>query len=114
MPAMNEQDHPGETDLSFDGRNLLCGEDGVAWAAYERLQCEIIQSALLVQNIHSEVERITIRKRQLYLIRVTNQDDVNAAIDFIWRDRAGLRLKPDWAYPAGKENTSFKKWLNAI
>jgi hypothetical protein len=34
------------------------------------------------------------------------------AIDFIWREEAGLRLKLDWQYSANKENESFNKWLS--
>jgi len=34
------------------------------------------------------------------------------AIDFIWREEAGLRLNLDWQYSANKENESFNKWLS--
>ena len=111
MLEKNRKDNAGKTDLPFDGRDLLCGENGAVWATYELKQAKIIQSALLAQNIHSEIDRITSGEKEVILIRVTNQADVNEAIDFIWKSRNGLRLKPDWSYAAGQRNKSFERWL---
>lgn len=101
----------GKKYVVIDGRDFHSGEDGIVWATYELRQSEIIQSTLLVHDIHSVLNRYPYNERELILIQVTNPKDVNKAIDFIWRSESGLRLKSDWSYPAGHVNKSVEYWL---
>ena len=55
-----------------------------------------------------------IHPAQVGLLCIPEAREVAAAVDFIWREPSGLRLQPDWSYPAGKENESFEKWINGI
>jgi len=101
-----------ELTISFDESNFLSGKSGIVWATYDLRQTEIIQSALLVQHISSEVKNFSFGKTEMFLISITNETDVKDAIDFIWKSDSGLRLKPDWSYPNGEANKSFELWLN--
>ena len=82
------------------------------WATYSMRQAEIIHNTLLAQNINSEINNINIGKEKLFLLKVTNQPDINEAIDFIWKGGSGLNLKPDWTYSEGETNKSFEQWLS--
>ena len=101
-----------ELSIEFDENNFLSGKDNIVWATYDLRQGEIIQNTLLAQNINSETIRISIGGIQLILIRITNQSDINDAMDFIWKTKNGLRLKPDWSYSEGEKNKSFELWLS--
>jgi len=84
------------------------------WATYHLHQAEIIKAALLAQSIACEVREQSLPGARLYLLCIPEAREVAAAVDFIWRDPSGLRLQPDWWYPAGAENESFNKWLNGM
>jgi hypothetical protein len=101
-----------ELTIFFNKNDFLSGKNGIVWATYDLRQAEIIQSALLVQHIGSVVKNIGFGKEDMFLINITNDSDVNEAIDFIWRSDSGLRLKPDWTYPDRETNKSFELWLN--
>ncbi len=101
-----------ELSIEFDENNFLSGKDNIVWATYDLRQGEIIQNTLLAQNINSETIRISIGGIQLILIKITNQSDINDAMDFIWKTKNGLRLKPDWSYSEGEKNKSFELWLS--
>lgn len=98
--------------LTYDDTDFLNGSNGIVWATYSQFQAETIKNALLVQNIFSEIRISDLEGKKLYLIFIQNSDEVESAIDFIWREEAGLRLKLDWQYSANKENESFNKWLS--
>jgi len=102
--------------ISFDENNFLLGIDGIVWATYDSRQAEIIHDTLLAQNISCEVKRIAFENelelKSMFLISITNEREINMAIDFIWKSESGLRLKPDWSYPDSKTNKSFDQWLN--
>ncbi len=97
--------------LSFKENDLLLGSGGFVWATYSVSQAEIIQSTLLAQHINAEIISIAASEKKLYAIRVINESDVEISVNFIWQGRDGLRLKPDWVYPAGERNASFEQWL---
>ena len=104
-----------DLSISFDENNFLSGIDGIVWATYDSTQAEIIQDTLLAQNINCEVKRIAfeheLELQSMFLISITNEKEIKMAIDFIWKSDGGLRLKPDWSYPDGK-NKSFELWLS--
>jgi len=52
-----------------------------------------------------------IHPAQVGLFCISEAREVAAAVDFIWREPSGLRLKPDWSYLAGAENESFQRWI---
>ncbi|MEE9429990.1 MAG: hypothetical protein V3V16_03055 [Melioribacteraceae bacterium] len=101
-----------EITLTYNDSDFLNGTNGIVWATYSRIQVETIKNALLVQNIFSEIRISNLEEKRLYLIFIQNQDEMEKAIDFIWREKAGLRLKLDWHYSANNENESFSKWLS--
>ena len=101
-----------ELSISFEENIFLSGLNGIVWATYDLRQVEIIQSALIAQHISSEINKIELGSQIFFLIKNLNDKDVNDAIDFIWRSKNGLRLKPDWAYPVGETNKSFELWLS--
>jgi len=102
-----------EISLTYNDADFLKGSNGIVWATYSRLQVETIKNALLVQNIFSEIRISNIEDKRLYLIFIHNMEEMEKAIDFIWRQEAGLRLKLDWQYSVNKENESFNKWLSS-
>lgn len=115
MIGKNKNENIRENNLSsifFDEQDFLSGKDGVVWATYNLKQSEIIKNALLAQDIHAEINSIYVMEKDLFRIRITNKTDINHSIDFIWRNKTGLRLKPDWNYPAGEINKSFERWLS--
>ena len=103
-----------EVTLTYEEVDYLNGSTGVVWATYHLRQAEIIKAALLAQNIACEVREQSLPCPRLYVLCIPNASEVAAAVDFIWREPSGLRLQPDWWYPAGAENESFNKWLNGM
>jgi hypothetical protein len=101
-----------EISLTYNDADFQNGSNGIVWATYSRLQIETIMNALLAQNIFSEIKVSNLDDKTLYLIFIENHAEIEKAIDFIWREEAGLRLKPDWYYTINKENESFNKWLS--
>ena len=101
-----------EISLTYNDADFLKGSNGIVWATYSRFQVETIKNALLVQNVFSEIRISNLEDKNLYLIFIQNPKEIEKAIDFIWREEAGLRLKLDWQYSANKENESFNKWLS--
>lgn len=99
--------------LTYDPADFINGSNGIVWATYSQLQVETIKNALLVQNIFSEIRISSLEDKNLHLIFIQNPKEIEKAIDFIWRDEAGLRLKLDWYYSINKENESFNKWLSS-
>ena len=102
-----------EISLTYNDADFLKGSNGIVWATYSQLQVETIKNALLVQNVFSEIRISNLEDKYLYLIFIQNPKEIEKAIDFIWRDEAGLRLKLDWYYSINKENESFNKWLSS-
>lgn len=103
---------PIEIDISLNEQTLVSGEYGIVWASWDLRQVEVLHNALLAQNISSAIGKIEMDEGFLLLIFIDNKSDIAEAIDFIWRNETGLRLKPDWSYPVGEPNRSFEKWLN--
>jgi len=103
-----------EVTLTYEDVDYLNGSAGVVWATYHLRQAETIQAALLAQSIACEVREIELPGARLFALHIPNASEVEAAVDFIWRDASGLRLQPDWNYPAGAENKSFEKWMSGI
>lgn len=102
-----------EISLTYNDADFLKGSNGIVWATYSRFQVETIKNALLAQNIFNEIKVSNLEDKRLYLIFIQDMDEMEKAIDFIWREEAGLRLKLDWQYSANKENESFNKWLSS-
>ena len=100
-----------EVKVTYEEVDYLHGSTGVVWATYHLHQAEIIKAALLAQSIACEVREQVLPGAQLYLLCISEARDAPAAVDFIWREKSGMRLKPDWDYPAGEENASFNKWI---
>jgi len=101
-----------DISLSIDENIFLSGKNGVVWATYDSRQADIIQSTLLAQQINCEIKKISFETEVIFLIVITNQNEVIDAIDFIWKSDSGLRLNPDWSYTNGSKNKSFEQWLN--
>jgi len=101
-----------EITISLDESDFLSGKNGIVWATYDLRQAEIIKSALVAQHISSVLQMFPFGNEEMFLISITNESDINDAIDFIWRDDTGLRLKPDWDYQEGETNKSFEQWLS--
>lgn len=98
--------------MHYEECDYLHGSNGIVWATYDLRQAETVRSALLAQNISCELQEARLEEIHLHVLRIPERADVQAAIDFIWREKSGLCLQPDWWYPAGAENSSFKKWIN--
>jgi hypothetical protein len=101
-----------EVTLTYEEVDYLNGSTGIVWATYHLRQAETIKAALLAQNIACDLREHSLPGARLYLLSIPEAREVAAAVDFIWREPSGLRLRPDWWYPAGAENESFKKWIN--
>ena len=99
-----------EVTIVLEAPDFLHGVDGAIWATYDREQAEIVQGALQSQQIAGELREILLQDNELYVLHVRNPAQAEAAMDFIWRDPGGLRLQPDWCYPAGAANESFLRW----
>lgn len=91
---------------------LISGINGFVWVTKESCQAEIITNALQIQNIESEIVNTDSNNTKIYMIKVIREEDIKQAVDFLQNDNSGLRLKPDWNYPAGERNESFEQWLN--
>ena len=102
-----------EISLTYNDADFLKGYKGIVWATHSQFQVETIQNALTVQNVLSEIRISNLKEKRLYLIFIQNLEEKEKAIDFIWREESGLRLKLDWQYSANKENESFNKWLSS-
>ncbi len=102
-----------EISLTYIDADFLKGTKGIVWATHSQFQVETIQNALLVQNVFSEIRISNLNVKCLYLIFIKNLEEKEKAIDFIWREESGLRLKLDWQYSANNENESFNKWLSS-
>lgn len=103
-----------EVTVAYEEVDYLNGSTGVVWATYHLQQAETINAALLALSITCEVREHFLPGARLYLLWVKETHEAAAAVDFIWRDSSGMRLQPDWLYPAGKENESFNKWINGV
>jgi len=101
-----------EITISFDENDFLSGKNGIVWATYDLRQAEIIQNSLLAQDVNSEVKKINLMGNIFFTLKISNETEINDAINFIWKGKSGLRLKPDWSYPAEETNKSFEQWLN--
>ncbi len=101
-----------EVAIFYDEEDFLTGKNGIVWATYDIRQAEILYRALLAQNINAQILKTDLEKRELLLIKITNQTDRNDAMDFIWQSESGLNLKPDWTYSEGETNKSFEQWLS--
>lgn len=101
-----------EIEISFEEEEFLLGTGGIIWATYDQRQAEIIQNALFAMQINSDVRQIAFVEKEMFVMSIKNESDVNEAIDFIWRNNSGLRLKPDWSYEEGEKNNSFDQWLS--
>lgn len=101
-----------EVTITCEERDYLNGAGGIVWATYEHRQAVVIRDALLVQKISCELQEEHLEGLRLYLLHIPRAHEVETAIDYIWREPSGLRLQPDWWYPAGAENESFQKWIN--
>jgi hypothetical protein len=101
-----------ELTIVFDENDFLSGKDGIVWASYDQRQIDIIQNALLAQNVNSELKVKNLGKLKIFLLQISNHKDLKDAVDFIWKSNTGLRLQPDWTYPGGETNKSFEQWLS--
>jgi len=101
-----------DLSISSDENIFLSGLNKIVWATYDLRQAEIIQSTLVAQHINCEVKTISIKNENMFLISINNENETIDAIDFIWKSKDGLRLKPDWHYDKGEINKSFEQWLS--
>ena len=101
-----------EFTIMFDENEFISGKNGIVWATYDRRQAEIICSALMAIQISTETKRIYNSNDEILLIKAANNNEIEEAIEFIWKSESGLRLKPDWSYPEGEKNKSFEHWLS--
>ena len=98
--------------IKYEEIDFLNGTSGIVWATYNYAQADTIKNALFIQNIFGEIKESKLVNTVLYNLHISNGKEISRAIDFIWRDDNGLRLKPDWHYRKDEINTSFTKWLN--
>ena len=106
---------PGSTielTISFDEDEFISGKDGIVWATYDFRQAEIITNALSVLNINIEIMKMNFSGNEIYIMKATNEKEIEDAVDFIWKNGSGLLLKPDWSYAKEEKNRSFEKWLS--
>ena len=101
-----------ESELDLDARGYPTGKDCTVWATYDLRQAEIIRNALLTQHIGCKLKETSLDGKTLHLLRVTGERELEEAMDFIWKDKGGLRLTPDWSYSDGEVNKSFEMWLS--
>jgi hypothetical protein len=101
-----------EIIVQYEDADYLRGLNGVVWATHDLEQIETIKSALEAQGITSEIDRRDLEGTILYVLRISDASRIEAAVDFIWRSEEGLKLVPDWHFPAGSGNQSFDKWTN--
>ncbi|MEO8232518.1 MAG: hypothetical protein ABI638_09555 [Ignavibacteriota bacterium] len=101
-----------DISISFQENDFLNGSSGVVWATYDLRQAEIIQNALFAQQINSEIKITSLGIKSIFILIIKTKSDIDDAIDFIWKNNIGLRLKPDWNYQEGETNKSFEQWLS--
>ncbi|HMN23000.1 MAG: hypothetical protein IT276_04590 [Ignavibacteriaceae bacterium] len=101
-----------DISISFHENDFLTGKSGVVWATYDLRQAEVIQGALLAQQINSEIKKTSLGIKSIFILIIKTESDIDDAIDFIWKNNNGLRLKPDWNYQDGEINKSFEQWLS--
>lgn len=102
-----------EITIAFDENEFISGKSGIVWATYDLRQAEIIRNALLALQINTEIiKKIHSPDSEVYLMKATNENEIEDAVNFIWKSDSGLRLKPDWTYPDGTVNISFEQWLS--
>ena len=102
-----------QINISYDEVDYLNGKEGIVWATYSGFQADTISNALNVQNINNVIKKFELTGRMMHLINISSNEDVDKAVDFIWRGNGGLKLKPDWWYGANEENESFNKWIGS-
>ena len=98
--------------ISFDDADIVNGLNNIVWATHSMQQAEIIKNALEVEKIRSTIIHRELKDNQLFLLEVKDVDQVNKAVNFIWKSKDGLRLIPDWFYPSNTPNISFQKWIS--
>ena len=96
----------------YEENDFLTGKNGVVWASYDHSQIEIIQNALMAQNIITVTSRKKLEGREIQILIAGNEKDTRNAVNFIWKSKDGLKLKPDWVYRNGTVNLSFEQWLS--
>ncbi|MBI5471477.1 MAG: hypothetical protein HY961_03940 [Ignavibacteriae bacterium] len=101
-----------ELALSLDPTGYPSGKDNIVWGTFDARQAETIAGSLKAQQIVCQVQKKKISTNTLYLLAVGEEREASEAMDFIWREGSGLRLKPDWSYADGEMNTSFELWIN--
>jgi len=101
-----------EMTITFEQNDYLNGKNGIVWATYDQHQAEVICGTLRALEIECEVLKKKLKGTHLHLIRILQSHKIPTAVDFIWRDETGLKLQPDWVYPANTENESFQRWVN--
>ncbi len=102
-----------EITIAFDENEFISGRNGIVWATYDLKQAEIIRNALLALQINTEIiKKVHSTNSKVYLMKAANENEIEDAVDFIWKSGSGLRLKPDWTYPDGTVNISFEQWLS--
>ena len=65
------------TPVSFPDKN------GIIQTTYDTKQAEMLQSSLMAQHIISRVKQINFMKDAICIIKITDEIDINSAIDFI-------------------------------
>jgi hypothetical protein len=103
-----------EKEIELDSTGYPTGKNGIVWGTFDVRQAEIIRNALLTQRIVCELRERKLNNTTLHLLHVADEREMHEAMEFIWKDAGGLRLKPDWSYPEGIVNKSFKGWLNGL
>lgn len=100
-----------EIIVRYEEVDYLRGLNGIVWATHDLEQAEIIRGALGTQGIASQIDEKYLEGTSLHMLRISETSRLEAAIDFIWRSEEGLKLKPDWHFPAGSRNESFERWI---
>ena len=103
-----------EIIVKYEEVDYLSGLNGIVWATYNADQAETIKGALQAHKINSEIIEKKLEGSLLILIKLSDRNKTDEAIDFIWRREDGLNLKPDWYFPADNPNESFEKWTKNI
>jgi len=101
-----------EVIIKYEEIDLLNGTNGIVWSTYSSSQADTIKNALFVQNIFAEITKTILVNEMLYCVFIASKEDIGKAIDFIWKEENGMRLKPDWHYRRNEKNESFNKWTN--
>ena len=103
-----------EIIVKYEEVDYLSGLNGIVWATYNADQAETIKGALQAHKINSEIIEKKLEGSLLILIKLSDRNKTDEAIDFIWRREDGLNLKPDWYFPADNPHESFEKWTKNI